>query len=461
MLLSASLACACLGYSTPPREKLLIVAPAAFAAALEPFIAFKRTQPNIERCDILTLEGALQEGEARGDAAERLKRAIYTRWMDNTCDALLLVGDCTHMPFRYMMLDRGTKPAFDTAFYPSDMYYADLAREDRSFDDWNGERDSFHAEYFGEVHGETDKQGAINFDGISYLPEISVGRWPARTNEEVEIIAWKTTCAQRAWAESRETIPEVLFVAAGGWIDNRVAITKLARPSTVGDVAPWSAHLMSFFDAKSPATEHELFKALFSRVPRIVCHTGHGSPQGWDQCLDIRMLEFVLRNPSLPVLFSIGCSTAEVAPQPPYTAYLDVHGIEHKGTNAGEVFTAPPPPPHVLQTTEFDATSMSEEALRVRTGGAPCVIGCVTGAQPCAHTLLDGFVESARKNPQQSVGQWWKSALAHYHATERLSEIKSDEGWYPPSIFFQGMKFILLGDPTSRPLASEVRESKP
>jgi len=66
----------------------------------------------------------------------------------------LLVGDATVLPVRYMVLDRVAPAAFDTAFYPSDLYYADVARNDGSFEDWNGRKDGFHAQYFGEIHGE-------------------------------------------------------------------------------------------------------------------------------------------------------------------------------------------------------------------------------------------------------------------------------------------------------------------
>ena len=41
---------------------------------------------------------------------------------------MLLVGDATVLPVRYMVLDRVTPAAFDTAFYPSDLYYADVAQ---------------------------------------------------------------------------------------------------------------------------------------------------------------------------------------------------------------------------------------------------------------------------------------------------------------------------------------------
>ena len=50
--------------------------------------------------------------------------------------------------------------------------------------------------------------------------------------------------------------------------------------------------------------------------------------------------------------------------------------------------------------------------------------------------------------PDRRLGDAWREALAHYHAAERLAELEPTDSWYPPSVFFQGMKFILLGDPT-------------
>jgi hypothetical protein len=61
-------------------------------------------------------------------------------------DSVLLVGDAQSMPLRDMMLDRATKAACDVAFYPSDLYYADLTDDagadgERKFADWNHRTD--------------------------------------------------------------------------------------------------------------------------------------------------------------------------------------------------------------------------------------------------------------------------------------------------------------------------------
>ncbi len=447
---------------------LVVVAKEAWREELTPFVEFKRARAGISSCALLTIESVESTGTAPApaDSAEALKRALFQLWKEGKCDAVLLVGDSSVLPVRYMMLDRNTEPAFDTAFYASDLYFGDLARGDGTFDDWNASRSDHHAQYFGEVHGEHHKSGPINFDGVSYTPEIAVGRWPARNVEEAVAIAAKSMRTETAWAAhapaaqtgnaqtksapAKSALPArhpALFVAAGGWIDNRKQIEALARDEN----APWQPRLFAWFAPENAADEPTVRAALATK-PRLVFHTGHGQPWGWEQCLNRETLASNAGAEELPVIFSIGCSTAEIAPQPPYTAYVDVIGVRHKGTNAGEIFTTPPPPPAVIQPADLDATSISEDSLRWKDCGAVAAIGCVTGSQPCAHTLLDGFVQAARASPGNSIGQWWMDALRHYHHAEHLDSIKPSESWYPASIYFQGMKFVLLGDPTLRPL---------
>jgi hypothetical protein len=48
------------------------------------------------------------------------------------------------------------------------------------------------------------------------------------------------------------------------------------------------------------------------------------------------------------------------------------------------------------------------------------------------------------------LGDCWTSAIHHYFEREHLATLKPDEGWYPPSVFFQGMKFMVFGDPSLR-----------
>ncbi len=67
-------------------------------------------------------------------------------------------------------------------------------------------------------------------------------------------------------------------------------------------------------------------------------------------------------------------------------------------------------------------------------------------------TLLAGFVDTLTRESQRSdnvtIGDCWAGAVSYYYDHEHLATLKPDTGWYPPSIFFQGMKFMLFGDPS-------------
>ena len=93
---------------------------------------------------------------------------------------------------------------------------------------------------------------------------------------------------------------------------------------------------------------------------------------------------------------------------------------------------------------------MGEQLLRQRADGAVAYIGCNTGSQPCALTLVEGFTKALAADPQTRLGDCWSDAIAYYYQHEELDKLVPTDSWYPASIFFQGMKFMLFGDPSLR-----------
>jgi hypothetical protein len=414
-----------------PPPLVVAIAPAAWLDALEPWAAARRAQLSVE---LVALEDVCASN-AGVDTPERIKQHLWRAWKERGARYALLVGDADVFPVRFMALDRVTPAAFDWAFYPTDLYYADVAEKDGSFDDWNASRDGFHAGYFGEVCGEKNKDGAIDRDGVSYVPELGVGRWPVSTREQLSAVVAKTLAAKQPEQ------PRAALLHATGWIDCGVLFRELgARFEGAGYACSIS------LDQKSADL------GALAQGATIALHAGHGSPGGWEHCLGPAE-EAALVSIANGVLFSAGCSTAHWAPEPPYQAYVDVDGVPQRGTNAGQVFTAPPPPPAPLQGGAHAEESFGERLVRAPQGGALAYIGCATGAQPCALTLQDGFVRALAQReapdaPPLRVGDAWRRALAHYYVAERLAELEPNEDWYPPSIYFQGMKFVMLGDPT-------------
>jgi hypothetical protein len=107
-------------------KKLVVVAASEFQASLAEFLAHKAKQLPTE---CVALEDVLK-GQTGVDDPEKLKRFLFQRWRDDRLGYAVLVGDVDVMPVRYIVLDRVTPAAFDYAFYPSDLYYADLVKPD-------------------------------------------------------------------------------------------------------------------------------------------------------------------------------------------------------------------------------------------------------------------------------------------------------------------------------------------
>jgi hypothetical protein len=427
-----------------PQKGFVIIAPARFHKALEAFVANKRGQLPTE---LVALEDVLKG--ARGvDDPERLKRYLFDAWKARKIGYALLVGDADVMPVRYMCLDRVTKEAFDYAFYPSDLYYADLAHRDGSFDDWNSRRDGFHAGYFGEVRGEKNKHDPINFDAIDYRPEIAVGHWPVSDVAHVAIVAEKSLAYERQTHVSDGRLKRrAAFFNVGGWVDGRGLMDRLAKTLPKG----WTVD-KRYYESQPrtpPPDEHQLVTLLNQGVG-LALHIGHGSDDTWDGCLSVNSLKRVKNANHLPVMISAGCSTARFATLPPYEGYVDVQGKTHRGSNNGEVFNSPPPPPAPYQSGPFNPTGLGEQLLRRGQDGAAAYIGCNTGGQPCGLTLLEGFVQGLASSDEPRLGDCWSHAIDHYYQAEHLATLKPNDDWYPPSIFFQGMKYMVFGDPTLR-----------
>ncbi len=440
LALAAALPLSTPALAAPPKKEMLVVAPRQFHAALEEFVAYKKT---LLPTELVALEDALEKSQGVDDP-EKLKRYFYRHWKENHLGYVLLVGSADVMAIRYMVLDRVTPAAFDYAFYPSDLYYADLAKADGSFDDWNADKAGFHAGYFGEVHGEKNKDGPINHDRIHYLPDIGVGRWPARNAAQVATIAAKSIRTEKATlAGTKPGQHTAALVSVGGWVDSRPALDSDAK--ALG--ADW--HLEHrYYGRGKPPTAAEVTGLLRSGVG-LLLHAGHGDSHRWEGCCDLNSILKVSNGDRLPVMVSAGCSTATFAPLPPYEAYTDIHGVDHQGTNHGEVFTAPPPPPSPYQRKHL-ATGLGVEVLVRGETGAVAYIGCNTGSQPCGLTLVAGFAQGVGRTKEPRLGDAWADAVRYYYAHEHLADLKPNNDWYPPSIFFQAMKFMVFGDPSLR-----------
>ena len=426
------------------KRALLIVAPQKFQTELTPFVAHKKKELSVESA---SLEDVLAKSPGADDP-EKLKHFLYKAWHERHVHYVLLVGDSAVMPVRYMVLDRADPAAFCYSFYPCDLYYADVAKADGSFDDWNAQKQGIHAQYFGEVRGEANKNDPVNYDAIHYRPELAVGRWPVHRPEEVRTMVAKSIGFETRVAAAGPSHFRAALIHNSGWIDGRWAMDAEAASLPKG----WTIEKRYFCDAgcKSkdpPPNQDEVVKLLNSGVD-LMLHAGHGLNDRWEQSLHVNDIARMKNADHLPVMMSIGCNTAQFCALAPYEPYVDVNGVKHKGTYAGEVFKAPPPPPATYQRGHYNSLGLGKQLLRAGPNGAVAYIGCNTGGQPCGLTLMDGFTKTWGSDPSARLGDCWMQAVSYYYDQQHLATIKPDADWYPPAIFFQAMKYMFYGDPS-------------
>lgn len=421
---------------------MVVIAPESLHPALIPFIEFK--QKDLPTA-LVSLERLLQQYPQGVDDAERVKLFLWDMYQKRGMRYALLAGDADTVPVRYMCLDRMTTEAFHYAFYPSDLYYSDLLKSDGTFEDWNGAREGFHAGYFGEVRGEFNKKDPINFDSVDYRPEIAVGRWPVSTPGEADAIVTKTIAYESRARSGDARAPRAGLATIGGWVDCRAFMDRLAGKLP----PPWNCSV--FYDGKTPPGEKDLVEFI-NNDAALLLHAGHGHDHGWEGSLHSGSIAKMHNSGRYPVVMSAGCSTARFATLPPYESYCDIYGKVHAGTNNGEIFHEPPPPPAVYARDKFNLSGFGESLVRARDAGAVAYIGCNTGSQPCGLTLMESFVDALAApvagGARHRLGDLWSFAICKYYEKEHLAALQPNADWYPPSIFFQGMKFMLFGDPS-------------
>ena len=273
----------------PPAGKLfIVVAPEKLRPALADYIEYKkRWRPT----ELVSLEHVLQ-ATAAVDEPERLKRFLYEAWRHRHLGYLLLVGDVDVMPVRYMVLDRGTPEAFNYAFYPSDLYYADLAKENGAFEDWNAMKQGFHGRYFGEVRGETNKKGPINYDQVDYRPEIAFGRWPVSTARDLRTVAEKTIAYEESIREGTHAgMRRADFFNVEGYVDARDQMNGWAGKLPAG----WTAGRYFYHDDKkayrTPLPDEQHVLAALNKGCGLAVHIGHGSDVSWHKSISAGSLK--------------------------------------------------------------------------------------------------------------------------------------------------------------------------
>jgi hypothetical protein len=429
-------------FSSPAGNayELLIVTPRAFLSPMRRLAEWKRSTGMAT--GILLLEDAdmLCEGS---DAPERIKRCLAQYQQKSGIRYAMLVGDGDQFPIRWTMADIVGPTVGNTAFYPADLYYADLYKADGSFDNW----DSNGNGYYGEIGGEI-RSGLLNIDNVDLNPDIAVGRVPVSTVEEAgiyteKVIMYETLAFQSNWAH------KLLAISSDGFQDD-----DCRRQEEMLALVPGSWEITRMYNTGNPCqvtperTADNIVGELNEGVG-LVSFVGHGSMDLWADAVSVKDFTRVENATRLPVIFSGGCGTATFTAYPPGGPYEDSNGLHHAGGEAGEVFPSTPPPPAPLQKAD-NLDGIMEFTLVQSENGVIVYVGAVTGAQfPAMFDVNKLFFEGiVQAGPR--AGDAWNYAVRKYYQVHAFETEYDHVDWYVLAEFHQMWKFMLFGDPSLR-----------
>jgi hypothetical protein len=418
--------------------QLAIITPAEFAVIMQTLADFKNQTGMPTR--IITLEEIYTKCEGR-DQAEKVKTCLAQLATVNGIHFAMLVGDMDKFPVRFTKADRDAPEAGYTAFFPTDLYYADLFKADGSFDNWDLNQNGYYGEICGEI-----TTCPLNSDEVDLYPDIAVGRIPVSNLEELELyikkdMNYETSAWNSDWAK------KALLIGTTTWVpDTCRNLDGLAADLPAGfqtiklyeDGSPCSG-------AAIPSTQ-SIVNTLNGGAG-FVSYLGHGDNTGWAGYLTIKDVIGLGNSPTPSIIFSAACGTSEFGPRPPADPYLDVNGVLHTGNAAGEVFKDVPPPPANLQQDILDGFG---EAITVQSaGGAVAYVGAITGAQPYALDLNNDFFEALSAG-KTTVGDMWMYMVQRYYEHNTFPINVDPPDWIVLARFHQPWKFMLFGDPSLR-----------
>ncbi len=418
---------------------LLILTPQEFLEVLTPLEAHKNGTGLATR--IVTLE-TIKAAYPGRDEAEGVKRCLADYYSRHRLKYAMLVGDCDKFPVRYTCTDRTDPRACNTAFYPANLYYADLFEPDGSFEDWDYIKDG----YFGEVRGES-QAGEVNVDRVDLRLDLAIGRIPASTAAEVEnyvakVIAYEFNAYRAPWAKS------ALLLATTDWVADACRIQEDIAAQSLGGYQVAKAYGLGNPCRATPVPDRALINQACNRGVGLVTYIGHGSPSSWHGVYSTRDMGGLDNHQRPPIAFAVACDTAHFATLPPYHPYTDSRGRHHAGCDAGEQFTAKPPQPACLQVQD-NPQSMAEAFLVTSKARAVAYVACVTGAQPMGTDLLKYFCE-ATQHQWATLGGMWNYMLLRYHQVHVVPQLISSPNWAKVAEVHQPWKFHLFGDPSLR-----------
>lgn len=336
----------------------------------------------------------------------------------------------------------------------SELYYADLFKNGTyEFDNWDGNGNGLYGEIEFKLPGYCPTC-TINYDHIDYLPDVSVGRLAASTDEEVKryvdnVIAYElSTRPSDTWFK-RASLYEGDI--GGGYQNDQIEAYLQGLGFAVSN-RHWAGDL----ENQTPQQRKDIVINDLESGVGFANYLGHGQYDAWSTMnFNSSDISSLTNEGMLPIAVAGACLTGRFAPAiPPQDAYTDQADIEHPGVSQCEPFPGTDAAPKTLQV-DHDMGCIGED-FQFNAGSAPQLAGAIAYLGEARVGRSGGFQLSEYFFKAYSegiaVGDMWKEMIGDYYWANHLDQSHTwdygPEMWNEGHKFDEPQKFVLFGDPS-------------
>ncbi len=345
----------------PNDTRFLILGKFEYAPQLNAFANFKSAHGMPSK--FVDVE-SIQQFYGPGDAAERVKRAIATAYINTNVRYVMLAGDASQFPVRHKFMNIGRqfgRPDSsmgdgwwqDGSYTPTDFYYANLFHHQftgnfetfdmSKFDNWDDNGNGRYNEQVWEWdNSQLDQNNPLNSvtynpDKVDAYPDIAVGRIPSHDANDLKIMLDKIEKYDNGMMLQQSK--RGLTLAAGGtYPGSDYLLDGILNYNSVGNTVGqdyilkfglnFPENKRQFSNGWMPGSFPSLRNAVMNTWALI--YLGHGYAKGWDMSdltipFDGNEVAKYLGQLTLPVVFGIGCETGAFKPTIPVGMYLNAY----------------------------------------------------------------------------------------------------------------------------------------
>jgi len=213
------------GHTTVENETsydFLIIAGEAYIDELQSFVEFKQNKgidTKLVSVDDIDTDGF--------DKAEQIKYFIKKELDESNITSVLLVGGHRsffglnkpelQVPTRFVYLDDLGEPGYVSDLYYADIYQYDSETDVKTFSSWDTDGDGKYGEWYyteDEISGKEDE--------VDLFPDVHLGRWACRTEEEAMIMVQKVMNYEQEDNSNKEWFNRMITLTGDDFQDQKM-----------------------------------------------------------------------------------------------------------------------------------------------------------------------------------------------------------------------------------------------